>query len=144
MNIVGVIPARMGSSRFPGKPLAEISGIAMIGHVYNRCSMATILSDIYVATCASILAITMLYLSSESRAFGVTGSPLSDLVVSALIIAISQIYLRQSLTQRYKYSFLSFILFVQIIMTQTRGAWLSLLLAVLFLILLLKLFPIGY
>ena len=51
MNIVGVIPARMGSSRFPGKPLAEISGIAMIGHVYNRCSMATILSDIYVATC---------------------------------------------------------------------------------------------
>ena len=98
---------------------------------------------VYIATCASILAITMLYFSNESRAFGVTGSPLSDLIVSALIITISQIYIRQSLSLRLKYSFLSFILFVQIIMTQTRGAWLSLLLAILFLILLLQLASIS-
>ncbi|MAG39043.1 3-deoxy-manno-octulosonate cytidylyltransferase [Candidatus Woesearchaeota archaeon] len=51
MNIVGIIPARMGSSRFPGKPLANIHGIPMIGHVYFRSKMAKILDDVYVATC---------------------------------------------------------------------------------------------
>lgn len=51
MNIVGMIPARMGSSRFPGKPLAKICGIPMIGHVYLRCKMSKALQDVYVATC---------------------------------------------------------------------------------------------
>ena len=98
---------------------------------------------VYIATCASILAISMLYFSNESRSFGVTGSPLSDLIVSAIIITVSQIYIRKSLSQRLKYSFISFILFIQIIMTQTRGAWISLLIAVLFLLLLLKLASIS-
>lgn len=51
MNIVGIIPARMGSSRFPGKPLAKINDIPMIGHVYIRSKMSDILNDVYVATC---------------------------------------------------------------------------------------------
>lgn len=51
MNIVGIIPARMGSSRFPGKPLARIHGIPMIEHVYKRSQMARSLTDLYVATC---------------------------------------------------------------------------------------------
>ncbi len=51
MNIVGMIPARMGSSRFPGKPLAPILGRTMIEHVYKRCAMAGSLSALYVATC---------------------------------------------------------------------------------------------
>lgn len=51
MKIVGVIPARMGSSRFPGKPLAPICGISMIEHVYKRSAMSTVLDDLYVATC---------------------------------------------------------------------------------------------
>ena len=51
MNIVAIIPARMGSSRFPGKPLADIHGIPMIGHVYYRTRMSSILSETYVATC---------------------------------------------------------------------------------------------
>lgn len=93
---------------------------------------------VYIATGASAVAITMLYSLGGGRAFGVTGSPLSDLIVSALIITISQIYLRQSSTQRGKYSLIAYILFVQIIMTQTRGAWLSLIIATLFLTLLLK------
>lgn len=50
-NIVAVIPARMGSSRFPGKPLADICGVSMVGHVYLRTRMSEILSDCYVATC---------------------------------------------------------------------------------------------
>jgi 3-deoxy-manno-octulosonate cytidylyltransferase (CMP-KDO synthetase) len=51
MNTIGIIPARMGSSRFPGKPLAGINGIPMIGHVYFRSKMSQALDDVYIATC---------------------------------------------------------------------------------------------
>lgn len=50
-NIVGLIPARMASTRFPGKPMAKIAEIPMIGHVYLRCAMSGLLDDLYVATC---------------------------------------------------------------------------------------------
>ena len=50
-NIIAIIPARMDSSRFPGKPLAKIKGIPMIGHVYFRTRMCPILNETYVATC---------------------------------------------------------------------------------------------
>lgn len=51
MNIVAIIPARMASSRFPGKPMTLIYGMPMIGHVYYRSKMCTCLSDVWVATC---------------------------------------------------------------------------------------------
>jgi 3-deoxy-manno-octulosonate cytidylyltransferase (CMP-KDO synthetase) len=51
MNIVAVIPARMGSSRFPDKPLAKIHGMPMIGHVYHRTRLCKQLNETYVATC---------------------------------------------------------------------------------------------
>lgn len=51
MNIIGVIPARMSASRFPGKPLAKICGLPMIEHVYKRCMISSVLSDLYIATC---------------------------------------------------------------------------------------------
>lgn len=51
MNVVGFIPGRMAATRFPGKPLARIAGIPMIGHVYLRSRMSRSLSDLYVATC---------------------------------------------------------------------------------------------
>jgi 3-deoxy-manno-octulosonate cytidylyltransferase (CMP-KDO synthetase) len=41
----------MGSSRFPGKPLASILGRSMIEHVYRRTSMCNLLDDVWVATC---------------------------------------------------------------------------------------------
>ncbi len=41
----------MGSSRFPGKPMAEILGKPMIGHVYERVSRSKVLSLTAVATC---------------------------------------------------------------------------------------------
>ncbi|MFA5175239.1 MAG: 3-deoxy-manno-octulosonate cytidylyltransferase [Patescibacteria group bacterium] len=56
MNIIAIIPARMGSTRFPGKPLAKINGIPMVGHVYFRSKMSKILSDVYVATCDKVIA----------------------------------------------------------------------------------------
>lgn len=51
MNIISIIPARMGSSRFPGKPMKDILGMPMIGHVYKRVKMSQMLSEVYVATC---------------------------------------------------------------------------------------------
>lgn len=55
MNIIAIIPGRMGSSRFPGKPLALIHGIPMIGHVAFRTAMSPILSATYVATCDPVI-----------------------------------------------------------------------------------------
>ena len=51
MNILALIPARMGSSRFPGKPMAKILGKPMIGHVYERVSKCVLLTKTVVATC---------------------------------------------------------------------------------------------
>jgi 3-deoxy-manno-octulosonate cytidylyltransferase (CMP-KDO synthetase) len=50
-KILALIPARMGSSRFPGKPMAEILGKPMIGHVYDNVKKNKLLTDIAVATC---------------------------------------------------------------------------------------------
>lgn len=51
MKIIALIPARMGSSRFPGKPMAIINGKPMIGHVYERVSSSSLLDVTVVATC---------------------------------------------------------------------------------------------
>lgn len=50
MTVVGIIPARYGSQRFPGKPLADICGKPMVWWVYNRVSALNKLKKIYVAT----------------------------------------------------------------------------------------------
>jgi 3-deoxy-manno-octulosonate cytidylyltransferase (CMP-KDO synthetase) len=51
MKILALIPARMGSSRFPGKPMAPILGKPMIGHVYERVAQSPLLDLVAVATC---------------------------------------------------------------------------------------------
>lgn len=51
MKIVAIIPARMGSSRFPGKPLAPILGKSMIEHVFKRVSLCKQLEETIIATC---------------------------------------------------------------------------------------------
>ena len=51
MKAIAIIPARMGSSRFPGKPMAKIHGVPMIGHCYHRTKLCNDLMDTYVATC---------------------------------------------------------------------------------------------
>lgn len=55
-KIIGVIPARMGSSRFPGKPLEPIVGMPMLGHVYKRSKMSTALDEVYIATPDTVIA----------------------------------------------------------------------------------------
>jgi 3-deoxy-manno-octulosonate cytidylyltransferase (CMP-KDO synthetase) len=48
--MLGVIPARYGSSRFPGKALAVIAGKTMLQHVWERASQARYLSSVVIAT----------------------------------------------------------------------------------------------
>jgi 3-deoxy-manno-octulosonate cytidylyltransferase (CMP-KDO synthetase) len=50
MKMVGLIPARYGSTRFPGKPLALIAGKTLIQHVVERCQKAKSLDEVIVAT----------------------------------------------------------------------------------------------
>lgn len=51
MNIIGIIPARLASTRLPNKPMADILGMPMIGHVYFRSKLSSVLKEVYVATC---------------------------------------------------------------------------------------------
>ncbi len=50
MKILGVIPARYASTRFPGKPLADLLGKSMVQRVYLQCAKSRCLTDIIVAT----------------------------------------------------------------------------------------------
>lgn len=50
MKIVGIIPARFASTRFPGKPLALIAGKPLLQHVVEQCQLAKSLSEVIVAT----------------------------------------------------------------------------------------------
>lgn len=51
MKAVAIIPARMAATRFPGKVMAPILGMPMIGHCYHRTRLANGLAAVYVATC---------------------------------------------------------------------------------------------
>lgn len=50
MKVLGVIPARYGSSRFPGKPLIDLKGKSMIQRVYEGAKMSGLITDVIVAT----------------------------------------------------------------------------------------------
>jgi 3-deoxy-manno-octulosonate cytidylyltransferase (CMP-KDO synthetase) len=50
-RVAAVIPVRMGSSRFPGKPLAPLNGLPMVEHVFRRAQLCADLDAVYIATC---------------------------------------------------------------------------------------------
>ena len=50
VNLLVVIPARFQSTRFPGKPLADLGGSPLIEHVWRRCCRAVDAADVVVAT----------------------------------------------------------------------------------------------
>ncbi|MDQ3046502.1 MAG: 3-deoxy-manno-octulosonate cytidylyltransferase [Bacteroidota bacterium] len=50
MKIIGIIPSRFASTRFPGKPLVDINGKSMIQRVYEQAKQAASLTDVIVAT----------------------------------------------------------------------------------------------
>lgn len=51
MKVVGVVPARMAASRFPGKPLVKIAGMTMVEHVYRRAALFGEWTHLCLATC---------------------------------------------------------------------------------------------
>lgn len=51
MKTIGIIPARMAATRFPGKPMAKLFGMPMVGHCYHRTQLAPGLETAYVTTC---------------------------------------------------------------------------------------------
>ncbi len=51
MKIIGIVPARMAASRFPGKPLYPILGRPMVEHVFCRASLFPKWDGLYLATC---------------------------------------------------------------------------------------------
>src|SRR3954462_5162365 len=55
-RIAGIIPARMASSRLPGKPLARIAGLTMIEHVFRRARLNPRFSQVVIATCDQAIA----------------------------------------------------------------------------------------
>lgn len=55
MNQVAIIPARMASTRMPDKPMADIHGMPMIGHLYHRCRLSSAFAGVYVATCDQVV-----------------------------------------------------------------------------------------
>ena len=57
--VTAVIPARMASSRFPGKPLVEIMGLPMIEHVRRRAILAEGVDHVVVATCDAAIQIVV-------------------------------------------------------------------------------------
>jgi 3-deoxy-manno-octulosonate cytidylyltransferase (CMP-KDO synthetase) len=55
MKAIGIVPARMAATRFPGKPLVSMLGMPMIGHCYHRTRLAPGLAAAYVATCDQLI-----------------------------------------------------------------------------------------
>lgn len=55
MKIVGIVPARMAASRFPGKPLKPILGRPLIEHCFLRAQMYTHWDALYLATCDGVI-----------------------------------------------------------------------------------------
>ena len=54
-RVIAIVPARMASSRFPGKPMALILGVPMVGHCYFRAAMAKTVDETWVATCDKVI-----------------------------------------------------------------------------------------
>jgi len=86
MNIVAIIPARMASSRFPNKPMVEILGMPMIGHVYHRSKMCSCLSDVWVATCDTEIVDYIESIGGKAVMTADTHQRASDRAAEALLI----------------------------------------------------------
>lgn len=59
IRVVAIIPARLASSRLPGKPLLEIRGLPMVEHVRRRAVLCGRFDDVVVATCDAAIAQTV-------------------------------------------------------------------------------------
>jgi 3-deoxy-manno-octulosonate cytidylyltransferase (CMP-KDO synthetase) len=85
MNIIGIIPARLASTRLPNKPMASILGMPMIGHVYFRSKMSSILDEVYVATCDKEIVDYIASIGGKGIMTAATHERASDRTAEALI-----------------------------------------------------------
>lgn len=99
---------------------------------------------LYVSLSATIIAIILLINSDEVRAFGITGIPLAELTVGALIISISFFIFSNSKRTTIKYALFSLLLFTGLVLTQTRGAWISFFLSLAFMWFLVRKKSVGF
>lgn len=84
MKILVLIPARMGSSRFPGKPMAPLLGVPMIEHVYRRVALNRTLTTAAVATCDAEIAAHMHSIGARVAMTGAHHERASDRCAEAL------------------------------------------------------------
>ena len=84
-EVIAIIPARMGSTRFPGKPMAKIHGVPMVGHVYFRTKMCSLLSKTYVATCDQEIYDYILSVGGEAVMTSDTHERCSDRTAEAML-----------------------------------------------------------
>ena len=66
MRSTCVIPTRMGSSRFPGKPLKSMLGMPLILHVWHRCRLFEPFERVVVATCDDVIAEAVISAGGEA------------------------------------------------------------------------------
>ena len=85
-NILALIPARMDSSRFPGKPMTLILNKPMIGHVYDNVSKCKILTDTVVATCDKEIMDYIISIGGKAVMTGTQHERASDRCAEALEI----------------------------------------------------------
>lgn len=83
-SVVVIIPARMDSSRFPGKPLAPILGRPMIEHVYRRAKLSRLPEAVYVATPDEEIAEAVSDFGGEAIMTSPTHERASDRVAEAI------------------------------------------------------------
>ncbi len=93
MKSIAIIPARYASTRFPGKPLAELGGKSIIQRVYERCMQASSLQEVIVATddirirdhveqFGGVVEMTGDHPSGTDRCAEVAGKRTADLIVN--------------------------------------------------------------
>ena len=83
-KVIAVVPARMASTRFPGKPLAEIGGLPMIEHVRRRALLAEGIADVVVATCDKVIFDTVVGYGGKAAMTAPTHERSSERVAEAM------------------------------------------------------------
>lgn len=92
MNIIGIIPARLASTRLPNKPMARILGMPMIGHVYKRSRMCSLLNEVCVATCDAEIADYIKSIGGKAIMTASTHERASDRAAEALLKAEKELH----------------------------------------------------
>lgn len=91
MRVVAVIPARMGSSRFPGKPLAYILGLPMIEHVRRRVALSPSIDEVVVATCDQEIADVVTHYGGRAIMTANTYERCTDRVAEAALPLVADV-----------------------------------------------------